>query len=151
MINESEILEAQKLWSDGIINIGKLKNDSSNLIAFTKQFLKKNYDFDNGVQFKPTKASKNQFRNDIESALSYFLGDNNKYPEDKGFALEPWLDVEFINDSIKFYDNICIAMGNYFFTKVSGEKVKVEYSFAYKKNKNLVKIILHHSSIPFAL
>ena len=31
-----------------------------------------NYDFGN-VQFKPTKAFEKQFRNDLESALSYFM------------------------------------------------------------------------------
>ena len=41
-------------------------------------------------------------------------------------------------------------MGNYFFTDNNGDKTKVEYSLVYKKNdKGDLKIILHHSSLPF--
>ena len=42
-----------------------------------------------------------------------------------------------------------MAMGNYFFTDQNGDKTKVEYSFVYKKVGNSLKIILHHSSLPF--
>ena len=34
----------------------------------------------------------------------------------------------------------------------SGEKTKVEFSFVYKKNKEgEIKIVLHHSSLPFSM
>ena len=114
------------------------------------KFINELYDFENGnVQFKPTKASEKQFRNDFESALSYFIGNNTDFPEDSGFALNPWVSVEFENDSLNVYDDIGIAMGNYFFTDQNGDKTKVEYSFVYKKVGNSLKIILHHSSLPF--
>jgi hypothetical protein len=113
-------------------------------------FINSLYDFKNGtVQFKPTKASEFQFRNDFDSALSYFIGNNTDFPEDSGFALKPWLDVEFKNDSINLVDNVGIAMGNYFFTDLKGIKIKVEYSFVYKREGESLKIILHHSSLPY--
>ena len=71
--------------------------------------------------------------NDLESALSYFIGNNTDFPEDSGFALNLWVSVEFKNDSLKVYDDIGIAMGNYFFIDQNGVKTKVEYSFVYKK------------------
>ena len=43
-------------------------------------------------------------------------------------------------------------MGNYFFTDLNGGKTKVEYSFVYKKNDlGELKIILHHSSLPYSI
>ena len=88
--------------------------------------------------------------NALKSALSYFVGSDDDFTEDKGFALNPWIQVEFDNCSINIYDDIATAMGNYFFTDPSGEKTKVEFSFVYKKNKEgEIKIVLHHSSIPF--
>ena len=115
-------------------------------------FINNHYDFDFGdVLFKPTKASEKQFRNNNKSALSYFIGSDNDFAEDKGFALNPWVMVEFKNESINIYDNIATAMGNYFFTDPRGEKNKVEFSFVYKKNKEgEIKIVLHHSSFPFS-
>ena len=59
------------------------------------------------------------------------------------------VSVEFENDSLNVYDDIGIAMGNYFFTDQNGDQTKVEYSFVYKKVGDSLKIILHHSSLPF--
>ena len=58
----------------------------------------------------------------------------------------------FIILSVNIYDDIAIAMGNYFFTDLNGGKTKVEYSFVYKKNDlGELKIILHHSSLPYSI
>ena len=144
------ILEYQNKWASGIVEIGKTKNNFKESVSVAKKFINELYDFENGnVQFKPTKASEKQFRNDFESALSYFIGNNTGFSEDSGFALNPWISVEFENDSLNVYDDIGIAMGNYFFTDQNGDKTKVEYSFVYKKVGNSLKIILHHSSLPF--
>merc|ERR1719486_1558939 len=44
------------------------------------------------------------------------------------------------------------AMGDYVFTDAtSGDKVRVEYTFGYKRNDDgKVRIYLHHSSVPYA-
>ena len=144
------ILEHHNKWASGIVEIGKTKNNFKESVSVTKKFINELYDFENGnVQFKPTKASEKQFRNDFESALSYFIGNNTDFSEDSGFALNPWVSVEFENDSLNIYDDIGIAMGNYFFTDQNGDQTKVEYSFVYKKVGDSLKIILHHSSLPF--
>ena len=144
------ILEYQNKWASGIVEIGKTKNNFKESVSVTKKFINELYDFENGnVQFKPTKASEKQFRNDFESALSYFIGNNTDFSEDSGFALNPCVSVEFENDSLNVYDDIGIAMGNYFFTDQNGDQTKVEYSFVYKKVGDSLKIILHHSSLPF--
>ena len=144
------ILEYQNKWASGIVEIGKTKNNFKESVSVTKKFINELYDFENGnVQFKPTKASEKQFRNDFESALSYFIGNNTDFSEDSGFALNPWVSVVFKNDSLNVYDDIGIAMGNYFFIDQNGVKTKVEYSFVYKKVGDSLKIILHHSSLPY--
>ena len=146
-----EIEKAQKKWGKGIVKIGELKDSFKECRMFTIDFINKMYDYENGiVQFKPTKASDSQFRAEVKAALSYFIGSDSDFSEDKGFALNPWVKVEFENNSINIIDDIGIAMGNYFFTDNNANKTKVEYSFVYKKNdKGDIKIILHHSSLPF--
>ena len=147
-----EIEKAQEKWGKGIIKIGELKDSLKECRMFTIDFINKMYDYENGiVQFKPTKASDFQFRGDVKSALSYFIGSDSDFIEDKGFALNPWVKVDFENNSINIINDIAIAMGNYFFTDNDGGKTKVEYSFVYKKNDiGDLKIILHHSSLPYS-
>ena len=145
------ILDYQTKWANGIVEIGKTKNDFDESSSVTSKFINQLYDFQNGnVQFKPTKASENQFRNNFDSALSYFIGNNPNFSEDSGFALKPWVNVEFKNESINIYGDIGIAMGNYFFTDQNGAKTKVEYSFVYKRVGDSLKIVLHHSSLPYS-
>ena len=147
-----EIEKAQEKWGKGIVKIGELKDSLKECRMFTIDFINKMYDYENGiVQFKPTKASDSQFRVDIKAALSYFIGSDSDFIEDKGFALNPWVKVDFENNSINIINDIAIAMGNYFFTDNDGGKTKVEYSFVYKKNDiGDLKIILHHSSLPYS-
>ena len=147
-----EIEKAQEKWGKGIVKIGELKDSLKECRMFTIDFIYKMYDYENGiVQFKPTKASDFQFRGDVKAALSYFIGSDSDFIEDKGFALNPWVKVDFENNSINIINDIAIAMGNYFFTDNDGGKTKVEYSFVYKKNDiGDLKIILHHSSLPYS-
>ena len=150
MISKKEIYLYQEKWANGIVSIGKLQDDYDQCKKKTLKFISNLYGFENGtVQFKPTKASDNQFRNNIESALSYFIGGNDSFIEDTGFATNPWSRVEFKNESINIIGNIATAMGNYFFTDIKGNTIKVEYSFVYKKIGDSIKIILHHSSLPY--
>ena len=145
------IREYQIKWANGIVELGKTKGDIITSKKLATDFINSLYDFKNGnVQFKPTKASEFQFRNDFDSALSYFIGSNPSFAEDAGFALNPWVDIEFKNDSINVFDNLGLAMGNYFFTDQKGEKTKVEYSFVYRREGESLKIILHHSSLPYS-
>ena len=85
--------------------------------------------------FKPTKTAVRQFRVEEAGALSYFIAGNDEYPEDKGFALQPWTNVRFENAAVILEDKRAIAMGNYFFTDLNGNETKVEYTFGYAKKK----------------
>ena len=148
---EEDIINIQKEWASGIVKMGKLSNDRDSLESFTSDFLDKIYDFDNQVLFKPTKAANEQFRNSKGSAYSYFIaGDDRECQEDNGFALSNWTEILFDNSNIIINEDIAIAMGNYTF-KNEGSKIKVEYSFVYKNYGNEIKIILHHSSLPYKI
>lgn len=152
MITREEIVQAQKKWGDAIIRIGKFKNDRKACEKAAADIVDTLYAFDMGaVLFKPTRAAQSQFRLFREAAISYFIGGNSNFPEDTGFALQPWTEVRFENSGMVLDDQTALAMGNYFFTEAgTGNVKKVEYSFGYIKTSNgSIKINLHHSSVPF--
>ena len=149
MITKEEIIKAQKEWSEGIIKMGEISNNRKLLELFVNDFLDKVYNFQEKVLFKPTKAKIEQFRNNKESAISYFIaGNNRKCKEDNGFALSKWSKIIFENSDIIIKENQGLAMGNYTFEN-NESKIKVEYSFGYIKINESIKINLHHSSIPY--
>jgi len=153
LIIEKEILNVQNAWGEGIVKIGKVFSNQGDFREAAKSHIDEFYNYQNGtVLFKPTLASERQFRPDFEGALSYFVGGNENYPEDHGFAIKPWTKVRWESLGTKISGNMAMAMGNYFFTpQDGGEDVKVEYSFGYTKNESgELKIILHGSHIPYS-
>lgn len=152
VISEEEISKAQQVWGEGIVTIGKASTDGGDFTKAAENHIAALYAFQAGtVLFKPTKAGVDQFRLTKEAALSYFVGGNDKFQEDKGFALHPWTKVRFENAANYIHGNYAVAMGNYFFTQTNGEEVKVEYTFGYLKGDDgTLKINLHHSSLPFS-
>lgn len=150
-ITREEVVEAQKAWSDAVVGLGKKYTDGQDYRQAAKTLLDDLYAYQTGqVLFKPTKAADIRFRTTKEGALSYFVGHNKSFPEDKGFALKPWIDVRFKNAGIYINGDVAMAMGKYFFTPLKGNVVKVEYAFGYvKDHEGKLKIILHHSSLPY--
>jgi len=151
-VTTEQVLQAQKLWADGVVKIGSLKDNRPECEEFAGAFIDYVYAFDEGpVLFKPTKCSDVQFRPTKTEAASYFLaGSMQVYPEDKGFAVTPWTKVKFENSNILLEEGRAIATGNYWFTGTDNSETKVEYTFGYKVAKDgKLKIDLHHSSIPF--
>lgn len=152
VITAEEVAQAQKTWGEGIVTIGKAFTEKGDYVKAAENHLDTLYNFQTGeVLFKPTKAADVQFRMDRESALSYFVGGNEKYGEDHGFAIHPWINVRFENAGTYINGDYAVAMGNYFFTQTDGTEVKVEYTFGYNKTEGgSLKINLHHSSVPFS-
>lgn len=152
-ITEREVVEAQKAWGEGIIAIGKVYREGGDYTAAAAAHINRFYGYDLSlVLFKPTLASVDQFRTSFDSALSYFVGGNPSFPEDKGFAIKPWTKVRWKNYGIVNNScNMAVAMGNYWFTPADGgADTKVEYSFAYVRGEQGdLKIVVHHSSVPF--
>ena len=150
MITEEEVFIAQKHWSDGLIKISNNHKNNLDYISQAINHIDRLYDYSAGkVLFKPTLARDIQFRNTKEGALSYFIANNDDFPEDNGFALKGWTDVRWENSGIQIFENIAIAMGNYFFTNNEGT-IMVEFSFVYRKDdQENLKIILHDSHLPY--
>ena len=150
IITEIEIIKAQELWAQNVIEIGDLFIKNKDYKSKASIFVKEFYAFDLcEVLFKPTLASEKQFRYTYDDALSYFVG--GSVAEDKGFALKPWKNIRFSERKIVIFEENALSMGNYFFQSFTdADEVKVEFTFGYVKNneKNLL-INLHHSSIPF--
>jgi hypothetical protein len=150
-ITEREVVEAQKTWGEGIVEIGKAYTGKGDYRAAAERHIDELYGYGSGeVLFKPTKAADQQFRFTKQGALSYFVGGDSDFPEDKGFATSSFTNVRFDNKGTLIEGKTALAMGNYYFTTPEGEEVKVEYSFGYKKDDaGKLRIVLHHSSVPY--
>jgi len=151
IITKEEVINAQNTWGNAVVEVGRHVNDKLQSEIQTNKLLDTLYAFETEtVLFKPTKASLIPFRLTTEGAISYFIGGNDSFPEDGGFALEPWTKVRFENADIIIKDSLAFALGHYYFTDVNNNEVKVEYTFGYIKNeKGQIKIFIHHSSLPY--
>ena len=158
IITYDEVNAAQQAWCDALVMIGKLKEDGGDYKAFAEEVLSTAYNYDNGkVFFKPTLAYGDQtFRNTKKGALAYFIGGDPEYPNDKGFALTPWVMARYDNagqknEGIQIYGSVAITMGNVWVTDKTGKEIMVDKTWVFKKGKDgKLKIIVHKSALPFA-
>jgi hypothetical protein len=157
IITYDEVNAAQQAWCDALVKIGQLKEEGGDYKAYAKQALSEAYNYDNGkVFFKPTLAFGDQtFRNDKKGALAYFIGGDPDYPNDKGFALTPWIKARYDNagkknDGIQIYGSVAITMGNVWVTGKDGKEVMVDKTWVFKKGEDgKLKIIVHKSALPY--
>ncbi|WP_396171607.1 hypothetical protein [Flavobacterium sp.] len=158
IITYDEVNAAQQAWCDALVKIGKLKEEGGDYKGFANQVLSEAYNYDYGkVFFKPTLAYGDQtFRNDKKGALAYFVGGDPNYPDDKGFALKPWVKARYDNageknEGIQIYGSVAITMGNVWVTDKEGNEVMVDKTWVFKKGKDgKLRIIVHKSSLPFS-
>lgn len=153
-ITEKELNEACAAWRNALISISGTfeKEGIEAATKVAKGVLDTAYGYSHGpVLFKPTLASGDQtFRPTPEGALSYFVGHNEKYPLDAGFALNSWRKVVFETSESYIHGDMALWMGWATFTNKDGDTVKVEKSLGYKKDeKGVLRIVLHHSSLPY--
>jgi len=125
VITKEEVLSAQKAWGKALIKMGNLKNNMELCDKVAEAQIKQLYAVD-------------------------FIGGNKNYPEDIGFALQPWIKVRFENAGMILEENRAIAMGNYILADLNGVEMKVEYTFGYLKTGHVLKIDMHHSSLPYS-
>jgi len=150
MITIEDILDFQKKWGDSIIKISDSYKKNNDYLKDTNNLIDSLYAYDNEeVLFKPTLASHKQFRLSRDGALSYFIGGNDQFLEDQGFAIKGWTKIRWENAGYKLYNDIAFCMGNYFFSIDNSEPLKVEFTIVLKKIDDKLKIILHDSHLPF--
>lgn len=157
IITYDEVKAAQQAWCDALVQIGKLKEEGGDYKAYAEQVLSDAYNYDYGkVFFKPTLAFGDQtFRNDKKGALAYFVGGDPDYPNDKGFALNPWVKARYDNagennEGIQIYGSVAITMGNVWVTDKAGNEVMVDKTWVFRKGKDgKLRIIVHKSALPY--
>ena len=154
-ITEAEVLAAQKAWGNALIQISDeyTKSGFEKARTTAAAIIDAAYGYNMGpVLFKPTLTSSPQtFRTTREGALSYFVGGDSKYPKDTGFALKGWKVVAIENAALHINGDVANTMGNVTFTDKDGKKTTVDKTWTFKKDdNNVVRIVLHHSSLPYA-
>ena len=154
-ITEAEVLAAQKAWGNALIQISDdyTKSGFEKARTTAAAIIDAAYGYNMGpVLFKPTLTSSPQtFRTTREGALSYFVGGDPKYPKDTGFALKGWKVVAIENAALHINGDVANSMGNVTFTDKDGKKTTVDKTWTFKKDdNNVVRIVLHHSSLPYA-
>ena len=153
-ITEPEVLAAQKAWGDALVSIS-LAYESGGIDKakpLASAVIDKAYGYNLGpVLFKPTLTQAPQtFRLTKEGALSYFVGHDPNYPQDDGFALKSWRSVSVHNEGVQINGAVANTMGNVSMTDKDGKVTTVDKTWTFKKDdKGVVRIILHHSSLPY--
>lgn len=158
-ITPREVDEAQQAWCDGLLKISRTYREGGDYRDVAETFIDDMYDFAEGkVFFRPTLAMAPQnFRTTREGALSYFIGEDDDFPEDEGFAKKPWIDARYDNaiegsDAIQIHRNIAMAMGNVYLRQdevsIGGKEVVVDKVFAYRKDKKgKLRLCVHKSAL----
>lgn len=153
-ITEADLLEARTAWGDGLIAVSKAYEEGGIDAARTVAdgVLDAAYGYNLGpVLFKPTLASGAQtFRPTKKGALSYFVGHDDEYPLDGGFGIKGWRSMETETSASFIEGDVGMWMGWVKLTDKDGNVTQVDKSFGYKKDaEGVLRIVLHHSSLPY--
>ncbi|WP_246263341.1 hypothetical protein [Caulobacter soli] len=153
-ITEPEVRAAGRAWGDALVAISLAYEsggiDKARPLAST--VIDKAYGYNLGpVLFKPTLTQAPQtFRLTKEGALAYFVGHDPNYPNDDGFALKGWRKVEIRDVGLQINGKVANTMGNVIMTDKDGKVTTVDKTWTFKKDdQGVVRIILHHSSLPY--
>ena len=153
-ISEHDIAEARAAWGDGLVAISHAYDAGGIEEArpLARDIIDSTYGYELGpVLFKPTLSGGAQtFRTTKQGALSYFVGNDPQYPFDTGFGTKGWRQTWSETAAFFVEGNAAMWMGWFFFTDKDGQTIKVDKSFGYKKNPDgVLRIVLHHSSLPY--
>ena len=154
-ISESEVLAAQQAWCKALVDISTVNTTSGQPAAkaLAEKVIDAAYGYQMGaVLFKPTLTEVPQtFRVTREGALSYFVGGNPAFPKDTGFALKGWTKCEIANAAVFIAGDSATTMGNVMFTGKDGKVTSVDKTWAFvKDDAGKLRIVVHHSSLPFS-
>lgn len=153
-ITPEQVKEAQQAWGEALVAIATTYEndgiDAARELAST--IIEGTYGYAMGpVLFKPTLASDPQtFRTTAEGALAYFVGHSDEFPEDSGFALKGWQEVEIDNAAIFISGDTALTMGHVVMLDSEGNTTTVDKTWGYQlDDEGNLRIVLHHSSLPY--
>ncbi|KKL02897.1 phosphoribosyl-AMP cyclohydrolase [Rheinheimera mesophila] len=154
-ISAEELKAAQDAWGKALIQISSAndKGGQKQATETAKQVLDQAYGYKHGaVLFKPTLTSGEQtFRTTYDGALAYFVGGNSKFPNDSGFALKGWTDYKYENAAVYMNGDLVLTTGKVHLTGKDGKVTTVDKTWGFKKDdEGKLRIVLHHSSLPYS-
>ncbi len=154
VITQEDVKAAQIAWGEALVRISSdfAEGGIELARATAEEVLDTAYAFEMGqVLFNPTLTEAPQsFRTTREGALAYFVGHDENFPRDTGFALNGWTDVEIENYAIFIQDSTAKTMGNVHLTNADGDRVTVYKTWGFvRDDAGDLRIVLHHSSLPF--
>lgn len=152
-INEGEVLAAQRAWCQALVNISRTGETQGQAAAkaLAEQVIDAAYGYQMGaVLFKPTVTVAPQtFRTTRAGALAYFVGGDQAFPRDTGFALQGWTRCEIANTAIFITGDSATTMGNVSITGRDGNVTTVDKTWKFvKDDAGRLRIVVHHSSLP---
>lgn len=155
-LTQAEVEAAQVAWGEALVAISTAHDSEGPEAAkkLAEEIIDAAYGYDLGpVLFKPTLTEAPQtFRTTKEGALAYFVGQNPEFPDDTGFALKGWTDVKIENAAIFIDGNMATTMGNVMITNKDGSVTTVDKTWGFvRDNDGDIKIVLHHSSLPYSV
>ncbi len=149
LISETEINSFQKSYGDSFNSLANAIEDESYYELKARDHIDQFYNFDDGrVMFKIGHESEQPFRYTADGLLSYLIGKNKDFPNDKGIAKEYWRKIEWNNLGITIEGEIAIVIG-----KVSMENNEItshqNYTMVLKRNRDgIIKLIAHKITFP---
>lgn len=153
-ITEAELAQARQNWGDALIAISAAYEDGGidKARPVAEDVLNAAYGYVLGpVLFKPTlSGGETTFRTTHKGALSYFVGHDSDYPKDGGFGIKGWRSMESVTAAEFTEGEVAMWMGWIMLTDKDGNVTKVDKTFGYKKDADgVLRIVLHHSSLPY--
>lgn len=154
-ITQAEVLAAQNGWCKALLDIGAANASGGQAAAkaLAEKVIDTAYGYQMGpVLFKPTLTVAPQtFRTTKAGALAYFVGGDAAFPKDDGFALKGWTRCEVSNSAIFIAGDSASTQGNVSFTGKDGKVTTVDKTWSYvKDDAGRLRIVVHHSSLPYA-
>lgn len=153
-ITEAEVTAAQAAWCQALVDISTAheKGGQPAAKALAEKVIDAAYGYQMGaVLFKPTLTTAPQtFRTTRAGALAYFVGGDNHFPKDTGFALKGWTRCESKNAAVFLAGDSASSMGNVMMTGKDGKVTVVDKTWTYvKDDAGRLRIVVHHSSLPY--
>jgi len=154
-ITQVEVEAAQEAWGAALVQISNdfAEGGIDQARATAMAVLDAAYGYNLGpVLFKPTLAEDPQtFRTTTEVAQAYFVGHDENFADDTGFALKGWTAVEIENAAIFITGNTALTMGHVHITGPDGAVTTVDKTWGFQRDAaGDLRIVLHHSSLPYS-
>jgi hypothetical protein len=152
-LTEDDVIAAQQAWGEALVQISSdyAEGGIDQARATAEAVIDAAYGYAQGpVLFKPTLTVAPQtFRTTREGALAYFVGGDDAFPGDDGFALKGWTDVQIDNAAIHINGDTALTMGNVMLTSADGAVTTVDKTWGFERDEaGDIRIVLHHSSLP---